>query len=272
MKNILVPVDFSKVSENAADYAAEFARCINAKLILYYVFSPPVPVADVPVVFFDPQEIEKKNMKMLHTLDKKLKTKYGKIETELWNEPGFVVDAITHFTQQHKIDIVIMGVTGAGKSPGILGSNTTSVMHRIKVPVLVIPQGCEFKKPSTIALACDYKSVLPDEAIDKFKFFAHLFDSKVLLFNVIKNDELESYQKAAAEVNLENMLSDLEHSIHFSSGNNLPDEINKFIDKHKVDMLVMFPHHYNLIEGIFHRSATKEMAFLSHVPLLSIYE
>jgi Universal stress protein family len=224
------------------------------------------------MVFPEPEELEKENMKMLHALDKKLKAKYGKIETEVWNEPGFVVDEITRFTQKHKIDLVIMGVTGAGKSPGILGSNTTSVMHRITSPVLVIPKGCQFRKPSTIALACDYKSIPSDETIDKFKYFAHLFNSKVLLFNIVKKNELASYQKTVTEVNLENMLTDVEHSLHFPSGDNLPKEINKFIDKHRVDMLVMFPHHYNLIEGLFHHSASKELAFLSRVPLLSIYE
>lgn len=272
MKNILVPVDFSKVSENAAKYAAELARCTNANLILYHVFISPVLTTNTPMVFPEPQEFEKENMKMLHALDKKLKAKYGKIETELWSQPGFVVDEITRFTKKHTTDLVIMGVTGAGKSPGILGSNTTSVMHRIKSPVLVIPKGCEFRKPSTIALACDYNYILSDEAIDKFKVFAHLFGSRVLLFNIAKKNELTSYQKAATEGNLENMLTDVEHSIHFLSGNDMPKEINKFINKHHVDMLVMFPHHYNVIEGLFHHSATKEMAFLSRVPLLSIYE
>lgn len=272
MKNILVPIDFSTVSQNAVNYAVGLARCMKARLILYYVYSLPGPVGDAPITFIDPQEFEKSNLKRLHALDKKLKAKHGKIETELLDEQGFVVDAITRFTQKHKIDAVVMGVTGAGKNPGLLGSNTTAVMHRIASPVLVIPKGCEFKKPSSIALACDFKSILPDEVIDKFKFFAHLFHSKVLIFNVIKKDELENYPKAAAEVNLENMLTDVKHTIHFSSGTNLPEEINTFIKKHTIDMLVMFPHQYNLIEGLFHRSATREMAFLTKVPLLSIYE
>lgn len=272
MKNILVPTDFSEVSESAVDYAAELAKATNAKLILYFVFTVPVPVADTPVITIPIPELEKENMKLLHALERRIKAKHGKIEIELRTQPGFVVDEIISFTKEHKIDMVVMGVTGAGKTPGIIGSNATSVMHHAKSPVLVIPKGYKYKKPANIALACDYKSMLPDAAVTKFKSFTSLFNAKVFVFNVLKPNELATYQKAATEVNLENALGDLEHSLYFPASENLAHEINTFVDIHEVDILTMFPHNYSFLKGIVHHSATKDMAFLTHVPLLSIHE
>jgi nucleotide-binding universal stress UspA family protein len=272
VKNILVPTDFSEVSESAADYAAELAKITNAKLIIYYVFTVPVPVADTPVITIPLEELEKENMKLLHAVDKRLKAKHGKIEIELRTQAGFVVDEVITFTKEHEIDLVVMGVSGAGKAPGMLGSNATSVMHHAKSPVLVIPKGYKFKKPDIIALACDYKSILPDETVDKFKTFVRLFNSKVLVFNVLKPHELATYQKAATEVNLENALGDLEHTLYFPASENLGEEINEFTDKHNADILAMFPHNYSFLKGLMHHSTTKEMAFLTHVPLLSIHE
>jgi nucleotide-binding universal stress UspA family protein len=272
VKNILVPTDFSEVSESAADYAAEFAKITNARLIFYYIFTVPVPVADAPVIAIPIEELEKESMKLLHAFDKRIKAKHGKIETELRTQPGFVVDEIISFTKEHKVDLVVMGVTGAGKAPGVLGSNATSVMHHAASPVFVIPKGYKFKKPGNIALACDYKSILPEETVNKFKTFVRLFNAKVLVFNVLKPKELATYQKAATEVNLENALGDLEHSLYFPASDNLHQEINTFIDKHDADILVMFPHNYSFLKGIMHHSATKEMAFLTHRPLLSIHE
>lgn len=272
MKNILVPTDFSEVSDSAADYAAELAKVTNAKLIFLYLFTVPVPVADTPVIAISANDLEKENMKLLHALDKRIKARHGKIETELRTQPGFVVDEILSFTKNHKIDLVVMGVTGAGKAPGVLGSNATSVMHHASSPVIVIPKGHIFKKPATIALACDYKSYYPNDAINKFKSFVRLFNSKVLIFNVLKPKELATYQKAATEVNLENALADLEHSLYFPASDNLPHEINSFTKTHNADVLIMFPHHYGFLKGLLHHSATKDMAFLSHVPLLSIHE
>jgi nucleotide-binding universal stress UspA family protein len=271
VKNILVPTDFSDVSENAADYAAELAKMTGAKLIFYYVFTVPVPVADMPVVTIPIEDLEKENLKLLHDLDKRIKTKHGKLETQLRTQPGFVVDEVITFTKEHKIDLVVMGVTGEGKTPGIFGSNATSVMHHAASPVVVIPHGYKFKKPATIALACDYKSILPDQSVDSFKSFVHLFKSKVLVCNVLKPKELATYEKAATEVNLENALADLEHTLYFPASEDIAEELNVFVKKYNVDMLTMFPHHYSFLKGLMHRSTTKEMAFLTHVPLLSIH-
>ncbi len=272
MKNILVPTDFSEVSGSAADYAAELAKITKAKLIFYYVFTVPVPVADTPVIAVPIEDLEKENMKLLHAMDKRMKAKHGNIEIELRTQPGFVVDEIITFTKEHKVDLVVMGVTGAGKSPGVIGSNATSVMHHAASPVMVIPKGYKFKKPLMVALACDYKSILPDDAVTKFKAFVKLFNAKVMVFNVLKPHELATYQKAATEVNLENMLGDLEHSLYFPASENLQHEINTFVDMHEADVLTMFPHNYSFFKGLVHHSATKEMAFLTHVPLLSIHE
>jgi nucleotide-binding universal stress UspA family protein len=272
MKNILVPTDFSDVSECAVDYAAELAKFMKAKLIFCYIFTVPVPIADTPAIVMPIKDIERENMKLLHALDKRVKAQYGKIETELFTQPGFVVDEIISFTKEHKVDLVVMGVTGAGKSPGIFGSNVTSVMYYAASPVMVIPKGYKFKKPATVALACDYKSILPESAVNKFKSFVRLFHSKVIICNVLKPKELATYEKAAAEVNLENALADLEHSLYFPAGDNMAEEINVFVNKHHVDILTMFPHHYSFLKGLTHHSSTKEMAFLTQVPLLSIHE
>jgi len=272
MKNILVPTDFSDVSEDAANYAAEIAKSANAKLIFYYIFPFPLPIADIPVIAVPIEGLEKESMKLLHALDKRIKAKHGNIETELKTQPGFVVDEVITYTKEHKIDMVVMGVTGAGKTPGLFGSNATSVMHHAACPVMVIPKGYKFKKPAAIALACDYKSILPEGAINKFKTFVRLFHSKVLVCNVLKPKELATYQKAVTEVNLENALTDIDHALYFPAGNNLVEEINTFVKKHNVDILTMFPHHYSFLKGIMHHSATNEMTFLIDVPLLSIHE
>ncbi|MBK7818144.1 MAG: universal stress protein [Sphingobacteriaceae bacterium] len=48
MKTILVPTDFSRVSNNAIDYAAELAVFSKSKLILFNSYHIPVAVTEVP--------------------------------------------------------------------------------------------------------------------------------------------------------------------------------------------------------------------------------
>ncbi|MGP8216861.1 MAG: universal stress protein [Bacteroidia bacterium] len=272
MKNILVPVDFSTTAENAAEYAAELAKLAKAKLILFNVYSVPVPVADVPVTNIPLEEVEWDSIEQLKTFNKNLTRKYPGVETEIVTKPGFVVDEIRLMIEERKADLVVMGITGEGRSKGFFGTNTTSVMKKAKCPVMSVPPDTKFVKPSKIALACDYSAIVPDEVVNKFKYFVNLFKAKVLIFDVLKRSELITYQKAAAEVNLENSLGDMEHSIYYPSGDNMAKETNDFIEKNSVDMLVMIPHHYPFLQNIFHHSNTKEMAFHTRVPLLTIHE
>ena len=50
MKTIIVPVDFSKASVNAANYALELALATKASMALFHVYAFPMPVSEVPVV------------------------------------------------------------------------------------------------------------------------------------------------------------------------------------------------------------------------------
>jgi len=272
MNTILVPVDFSPTAENAAEFAAEFAKFSKAKLILFHVYSVPVPVADVPVTTIPLEEVEKESIERLTDFNKKLTQKHPDINTELITHAGFVVEEILMMIEERKPDLVIMGLIGEGKSSGFFGSNTTTVMKKAKCPVLTVPSDVKFKKPEKIALACDYSATVPDEVVNRFKEFVNLFNSKVLVFDVLKRAELVTYQKAVAEVNLENSLGSLEHSIYYPTGDNLPEETNNFIERNNVDMLVMIPHNYPLLQKIFHHSTTKKMAFKTKIPLLSIHE
>ena len=49
MKTILVATDFSPAATNAANYAAEMARVIDANLLLLHVYQIPVGYLEVPI-------------------------------------------------------------------------------------------------------------------------------------------------------------------------------------------------------------------------------
>ncbi|HXP48586.1 MAG TPA: universal stress protein, partial [Bacteroidia bacterium] len=167
MKTILVPTDFSEVAENAAKYAMELAKLYKrAKVIFFHVYSvPTVIAADVPMMSVPFEQMEIESNKLLKAFAAKYKD--ADIETELLVSPGFVVDEILYLLGRRRVDMIVMGVTGAGKSGGGSGSNTTSVMKLVKQPVFVIPKEVQFKKPERIALACDYTAIVSDEVIEK---------------------------------------------------------------------------------------------------------
>jgi len=272
MKTILVPIDFSEDSENAAHYAAELAKFSGSKIVLLHIYSLPVPIVENPVSDVQYEEIGTLNKELLKSLEAKLRSVHGNIEIEAISTVGFTIEEIRYYSETKKADIVVMGISEAGKSVSSFGNITTSTIKESACPVLIIPGNARFKKPSRIALACDYSSILPDEIIEKFKAIVKLFNAKVLVFDVLKTTELVNFEKAMAEHSLEESFQDINHSVYFPSGDDLVKETNSFINKHMVDMLVMIPHKYSFFSGMFHRSNTKQMALNTHVPLLTIHE
>lgn len=273
MKTILVPIDFSPAAENAANYAIELALfCKSTKILFLHAFSIQPYIIDMPLSSIDIEEMEKDKMKQLTDFDKKLRKKSKNVVTELIVSTGFIVDEILRIPQEQEIGLIIMGLSSTAKSGNISNSNITSVIKLAKEPVLVIPEGAPFKRMEKIAFACDHRQTLPDEVIQKIKNQVQLFHAKLLIFEVLKKDKALSYQKALSEINLENALTDVKHSNSFPSGDNVQEEINNFITDNQADMLIMVPHNYPFLQGLFHVSTTQKMISQSQVPLLSIHE
>ncbi|TAL63293.1 MAG: universal stress protein [Bacteroidetes bacterium] len=274
MRTILVPTDYSDVANNALQYAVELAKFSRAKLVLMHAYQVPVPTGEVPVMMISPQELEKENLKRIENLEKKFaeKTK-GEIKIESLVRSGFAVEEIIDVIKEKKADLVVMGVTGAGKvSEALIGSHTFSLMKQTQIPVLVVPKDARFNEVKKIVLAYNYNEAVSKTAIDKIKGFARLFSAKILVLDVEKPVAVPMYENMEAGESLERSLKGVEHVLFFSSSEDIADGINTFADDHKCDWVAMIPHKHNLLDKLFHRSNTKKMAFHTHIPLLSIHD
>src|SRR5687768_9230307 len=151
MKTILVPVDFSEQSRNAVDYAAEMALYTKSKLILLHIYDNTPPALDIPMVV-PMTEVERGIKEELNRISRNIEQKYGDnlIQRSLV-KLGFVVEEINLAAEENNVDLIIMGMAGAGYlAERLLGSTATSVIRRSKKPVLVIGSQMHFKKPRKI--------------------------------------------------------------------------------------------------------------------------
>lgn len=274
MKTILAPIDYSDISDNALQYAVELAKFSDAKLILLHIYHLPVPTVEIPITVMVPKEIQNENEKKIKSLEKKIGTQSGtNIKVESIVRSGLIVDEIMNVIKENEIDLVVMGIIGAGKvSERLIGSHTTSLIKRTQTPVLVVPKDARYKEVKKIVLAYDYKNVVNVAAVERFKKFAKIFNAKVLVLDVEKPVEMPVYEHTVAAETLENSLEDVEHVMFFSSAEDLPDEINSFADSHNCDWVAMIPHKHVFLSRLFQESNTKKMAFHTHIPLLSIHD
>jgi nucleotide-binding universal stress UspA family protein len=271
MKTILIATDFSESASNAADYAVKLAKQYNFNIILLYVFHIPVVATEAPVVVMSMDELEKINMSSLKEYEKQLRAKHQlNSAIECIVRPGFVNDEISEIVKERSVDLVVMGITGAGKFKELLiGSNTTKVVRNIDCPTLIVPENASYNGINTIAFACDFEET-KEQTLHQLKSFIEIANSKLLVLNVVDpSKEIQDEKLSGIKLDI---FENVAHSIHFQEDGDLVHAINKFIDENKVDILIMIPHKHNVFERIFNQSNTKKMVFHSHVPILAIHD
>jgi len=273
MKTILIPTDYSQVADNALKYATELAKFSNSKLIFLHVYQIPIPTGEIPIMMITPQELEKENQNRIRALERTIHTKTkGEIKTEAIARAGFTIDEIKNVIAEKNVDLVVMGITGEKVREILIGSHTASLIKQTQTPVLVVPKDSKFKKIEKIVLACNYNETVNAAAVEKVKTFAQLFDAKILVLDVEKPEAVPVYENTVAGKSLEQLLTNVDHGLFYTSAEEITDGINVFADEHKCDWIAMIPHKHNLFDRIFHESNTKRMAFHTHIPLLSVHD
>lgn len=271
MKTILAPTDYSETANNAVDYAVELARLMKARLILVHAYHVPAQVNKVPFTTITEKNIEKANIKELNKLEKKIIKKAPELSVESVVRSGFAVDVITGIAREKEVDMVVMGISGAGAvGEALIGSSAVDTIRESEVPVMVVPGKATFRKPDKVVFATDYSDVKEKKVFASMLELVKLFGSKLFVVNVIREDETATFKKAIAGVRLENILEDMPHTLHFPVNKNVIEGINDFVEDTNAGMVVMVAQKHNIFYRLFNQSSTKRMAFRTKVPLLAL--
>ncbi len=275
MKTILIPTDYSAVAKNAAHYGAEVALAQKAKIILLYVYQMPIVMGEIPVTIPSMQEIETDSMVGLEKLKKHLLTKYGEnLTIDCVCKSGFITDSICETAEEINADLIIVGMQGAGFiTEKIMGSNTTSLIQRSKIPVLAVDKHAHFKSIENILFASDYLELKDKNVLAPLLSLVKSFNANLQILHVTKEVEKnKTITKAVEGIKLDHYFEDVPHEFHFIDSENVLEGIKKFIKKNPVDMIVMIPRSHSFVNKLINEPHSKQMAFHTHLPLLTIHE
>lgn len=275
MKAILAPTDFSEISRNAIDYAIEIAKLSKAKLILFNSYRLPVVTAEATLLIPSIHELEHNSQENLALIKKDLQSKYGyDLVIECISKCGFAVDEINQYVKQNKMDLVVVGMQGAGYlSERILGSTTTALMQTAEYPVLSIDKHVRFRNPKKIVLACDYLETNYKDVLLPLRNFAKLFNSHVYILNVVNPSGADPEISEAVNdyVSFEDSLKGTEHSVHHIKDEDVVKGINDFATQRQLDMIVTIPRKHSIFTTLFSEPVSKKMAFHTSFPLLTLH-
>lgn len=274
MKTVIVPTDFSPVSVNALHYAINMAKEIGCAVTLFHAYQIPVAFSEVPVVTISMEEMERQTDEKLTELKKNVEhVTSGNVTIHIKSALGDTVEELEKLCNSENVFSVVMGTRGAGAMEVLfLGSTTLSAVNHLHVPVMIIPPGARFRPIQTIGFACDYSQVAASTPIKEISELCEIFGAELKVLNVDYENRQFTAEVPLALTKVYELLEPLNPEYHFIDDPDIEDGINKFADTHGIDMLITIPKKHRLLDGIFRKSRTRELALHAHVPIVAIHE
>jgi nucleotide-binding universal stress UspA family protein len=275
MNTILVPVDFSETSDNALNYAIGLANYLSAKIILLHVDSIPLVNNEFQDLSYVINKSKEENIAMLNAKAELIKKDNFLIgEVDYFAESGELKSQISNYILEKNIDFLVMGVSGHNTVLGkvVLGSNAVSVSRESNIPVFIVPKNCRFKKITNIAYASEYDTrVIEHNGLIQIKYINAIFGSLLYVLHIIPNNHLINEQESQIDSFVEQKLDHTNHRTFILTDNSVSTAILDFINAHNIDLVVLEQKEHSFLYKLFHTSATKELAFNSPVPILTIH-
>lgn len=274
IRTIVVPTDFSETAQNAYQYALQLAGTMNAKVRLVHInqSSPDVGSA----LLFDgiPEELHYKQ-ELLESWSLK-KNQYEKNNTthstdvipEMIN--GFIIDELRALSRRKDTDLIIMGATGENKLLGrFLGGISSEVARKAFCPVLLVPRNSTFSGFEKIVYASNYQAK-EEKMLKRIISVATHFHAELHLVHV---DTDKAKQSSIEEVNLGIAHPNSPTSLFLShiSNPHVLDALVRYTDDKNANLMAMSTVHRSFLEDTFRHNLTRDMALLTHIPLLILH-
>lgn len=262
MHRVIIPVDFSETSLNAARYAAQMlARKPDVLAVLYSNYESP---DDLDIIRNYQQSLKREFFQA------------GVLKVECEREMGGdLIDNISNLAHTIRATLILMGITGKSAiRQAMFGSNTLRLIDKNLYPVMIIPPDAQFKGIDHVAFASDLKNVeevTPDALITAV---LEMFDPKLHIIHVSK----ESYDgnlpagMEAEKQKLTTMFSRFYPEFHFLVRPDFFQTMDQFIRDKDIDVIITIPRHQSNASSIFKTTHTKRLAYHSHIPILAAHE
>lgn len=260
MQTVIVPLDFSQTSFNAAHYAANMYKGKNAvKLILYH--------------FYSHGESTEMAQNYLDSLKNELSPLVSNIETELESGDSFI-ESLGAFAHIKGAYLIVMGLTG--KTPSeqrFSGSNTLKMTEKNICPILIVPEEAVHNTISNVLITSDLKYVEETPALLAVKRILSEFSPALHVLNVDSEIYISLKPELKTERDkMEALLSEFKPEFYFMRLYDFHESVDLFAKNKEIDVIVIAPKYHTFFERLFKTQHTKKLIYQSKIPVLAVHE
>ena len=261
MNTVIVPVDFSKASLNAAKYAVNLLSTHGGvSIILYHHYSKPA----------EQDEVQQKLAELKANL---LKEDFAQIELLPHSGENFL-DDLEKAVRHRMADMVVMGTTERNSlAQYFIGSNTVKMVQRRACPILIVPEHAEYRQVRNVMLASDFKDTLNTTPSVPISKFLEITRPHLHVVNVDPEHYIaltEEYEKEKDTLN--RMFAAYSPEYYFMRLYDVDEAINLFATEKSIDVIIAIHRNESFLERVFKGSRTKNLSSQSTLPVLVVHE
>lgn len=271
MKTVIAATDFSEISHNAVNYAAQLSIHLHAALLLVNVVELPPVIAEYPVpvpIELMLSEAEKNIVKYKEDL---LKTHGEKLQITTEAVFGTVFGELERIGAREQPFAIVIGTAGkTGFDRVFAGSHATYLLRHLPFSVIAVPPFAKFAPIRDIVFACDMQHVAETVPVAQLKFLQDTFHARVHVLNTSTAAGFSDEQVAGSR-ELQTLLEDTGANYVFTEGRHTDDTICDYVVRNQPELLLLLPKHHGIFGTLLHRSHTGEIARGSIVPVMSLH-
>src|SRR5436190_6813688 len=251
MNTVIIPVDFSQTSLNAANYAIKILTTSpETEIILYHVYEKP-------------DEYENRMESLEKLKEELLINKTANIS--LLAEQGDFITELEKLSRHRQADLIIMGITNRSALMQVFtGNNALKMAEHKFCPVMIIPSNAVYSEIKNVLLTTDLKNVVSTTPSAPIKKILATFEAKLHIVNVNSDHYIElSEEYAGEQQKLKDMFSAYIPECYFLRLYDVDDAINQFAHDKNIDLIITIHKEHSMVHKLFSTSHTKKLAYQS---------
>jgi nucleotide-binding universal stress UspA family protein len=271
MNSLIIPVNFSDCSSNAARYAADLAKTIQGEIHLIHVIATDTSAELMMTGPMYQEMLEAAETYMQQLQQELTRRTAGAVPVHTSVVIGSVIGQVEVLCDRLHPYAVVLGVTGPTLTKTITGSPVSALLH-LAYPVLVLPENAVFHQFQRIALACDVhdlESGLP-HSLPLLKTLRQQFHARIDIITIEDWKTWTGEEYFLRSQVWKRRLGELEPEIHQVHTSQVAEGIADYLVEHPADLVIVFPKKHNILE--LHTSQSRKFARHSSVPVLSLHE
>ena len=260
MKVVIVPLDFSETSFNAAHYAANmYKNRAEITIVLYH--------------FYSKNEDELMANNYLVSLKTELSLNCTNIEIIAESGNDFIecLEAYSHVRSAY---MIVMGLTGKSAiTQWFSGSNTLKMAEKSFCPVMIVPGDAKYNGMYNILIASEMRNVEETPVLLAVKRVLEDFKPNLHVLNVDDSHYISLTTSYKVEKDkMEELLSEFNPEFYFMRLFDFHESMNLFVADKRIDMIIIGPKYHGFFSKLFKTQHTKKMIYQSKVPVLAVHE